>query len=211
VFPLVGAGVEDVDELGAVLEKRSDSVSVERCRHDDQGVVVVGVVVGGLVGGTDVVGGGGSAAASLGGAGGPGCGAAGAGPASTAGAGAGGVGAPARDAPGGAEDGGAAGAAVVVAGAFGVAGDFEALSALLMIAVTPANPTTNARMQAPTKSATRLRFGSRTSDAGASRLSTACSRSAAATGGVGLSIRGSSRRVAAGPFTHAAFRNRLVS
>lgn len=210
MFPLVGTRLEDVDELGVAFEKRSNSASVENSGHDDQGVVVLGVVVDGAVGGTDVDGAGDSAASCLGGAVGAG-GGAGAGPASTTGAGAGGRGATARGAPVDAEDGGRAGAAVVVAGALGVAGDFDALSARLMMAVTPAKPTTNARMQAATKSATRLRFGSRTSDTGSARSPTACSRTAAATGGVGSSGRGSSRRVVAGPVTHAAFRNRLVS
>jgi hypothetical protein len=172
VLPFVGTRLEDVDELSAVPDKRSNTVSIEGCRHDDQGVVVLGVVVGGFVGGTDVEGGGGSAA-SRGGA--VGCGGgAGVGP-STAGAGAGGVGVVAAGAPVDADDGGGAGAAAVVAGAFGVAGDFDALSARRMMAVTPANPTTNARMQAATNSTTRPR----------SRA--VCSRTEAATGGVGSS------------------------
>jgi hypothetical protein len=121
----------------------------------DQGVVVLGVVVGGLVGGTDVEGAGGGALSCLGAGSGGGCAAAG-GALSAAGTGAGGGGgvAPAgRSAAaaeaGGAEAGGAAGRpAAVVTGALVFVGDFDALPAIRMMAVTPAKPTTKAATHA---------------------------------------------------------------
>jgi hypothetical protein len=153
-------------------------------------VVVLGVVVGGLVGGTVVVGAGDDALSSLGTGAGGGSGAA-ANPLSAWGTGGGGVGVAAgRSTVAAAEAGGAAGGAAVVAGALVLVGDFEALSALRMKTVTPANPTTNAATHAST-STRRLRLVSRTS----------CSGTSTAMGGVGSSGRASSRSVAEGAVT----------
>jgi hypothetical protein len=157
---------------------------------------VLGVVVGGLVGGTDVDGAGGGALSCLGAGPGGGCGAAAAPGSAASGTGAGGVGAAAGRSAAAAEAGGTAGSpAAVVTGALVFGGDFDALPALRIMAVTPAKPTTKAATHA-TIHQRRVRRVSPAADA----------RSSAPTGGAGSSDRGRSR-VAAGTVTLAAFRN----